>query len=36
MSNNMLTTEEIKYKDEIIDLTEQVLDARGLECDAVC
>jgi hypothetical protein len=33
MSNNMLTTEEIKYKDEIIDLTEQVLDARGLECD---
>src|SRR5919197_6411686 len=33
MSNNMLTTEEGQHKDEIIDLTEQVLDARGLECD---
>jgi hypothetical protein len=33
MSNNRLTTQEIQRKDEIIDLTEQVLDARGLECD---
>jgi IMP dehydrogenase/GMP reductase len=33
MSNNMLTTEESQHKDEIIDLTEQVLQARGLECD---
>jgi ElaB/YqjD/DUF883 family membrane-anchored ribosome-binding protein len=33
MSNNMLTTEESQYKEEIIDLTEQVLDAEGLECD---
>jgi CHASE3 domain sensor protein len=32
-SNNMLTTEEQQHKDEIIDLTEQVLDAKGLECD---
>ena len=29
----MLTTEESQHKDEIIDLTEQVLDANGLECD---
>jgi hypothetical protein len=29
----MLTTVESQYKDEIIDLTEQVLDAEGLECD---
>jgi hypothetical protein len=33
MSNNILTTEESQHKDEIIDLTEQVLQARGLECD---
>ena len=33
MSNNMLTTEESQRKDEIIDFTEQVLDAKGLECD---
>jgi hypothetical protein len=33
MSNNMLTTEESQHKDEIVDLTEQVLDAKGLECD---
>ena len=33
MSNNMLTTEESQHKQEIIDLTEQVLDAKGLECD---
>jgi hypothetical protein len=29
----MLTTEESQHKDEIVDLTEQVLDAEGLECD---
>ena len=34
ISNNMLTTEESQHKDEIIDLTEQVLDAKGLECDS--
>ena len=33
MSNNMLTTEESQHRDEIVDLTEQVLDAKGLECD---
>jgi hypothetical protein len=33
MSNNLLTTEESQHKDEIINLTEQVLDAKGLECD---
>ena len=33
MMNNMLTREESQHKDEIIDLTEQVLDAEGLECD---
>ena len=33
MSNNLLTQEERQHKDEIIDLTEQVLDANGLECD---
>jgi len=33
ISNNLLTQEERQHKDEIIDLTEQVLDAKGLECD---
>jgi hypothetical protein len=33
MSNNMLTAEESQHKDEIVDLTEQVLDAKDLECD---
>jgi hypothetical protein len=33
MNNNMLTTEESQHKDEIIDLTEQVLGVKGLECD---
>ena len=33
MSNNMLTKEESQHKDEIVNLTEQVLDANGLECD---
>ena len=29
ISNNLLTQEERQHKDEIIDLTEQVLDAKG-------
>ena len=32
MSNNLLTQEESQHKDEIINLTEQVLDAKGLKC----
>jgi hypothetical protein len=34
MSNNMLTIEEQQHKDEVITLTEQVLDAQGIECDS--
>jgi hypothetical protein len=34
MANNMLTVEEQQHKDEIITLTEQVLDAKGIECDS--
>ena len=34
MSSNMLTVEEQQHKDEIISLTEQVLDAKGIECDS--
>ena len=34
MSNNMLTVEEQQHKDEIIALTEHVLDAKGIECDS--
>jgi hypothetical protein len=34
MSNNMLTVEEQQHKDEIIALTEQVLNAKGIECDS--
>ncbi|MGH9972989.1 MAG: hypothetical protein ACRD93_03725 [Nitrososphaeraceae archaeon] len=33
-SANMLTQDEERNKEEIISLTEQVLDARGIECDA--
>ena len=33
MSSNLLTQEEGQHKDEIVNLTEQVLDAKGLECD---
>ena len=33
-SGNMLTREEEEHRDEIIDLTEDVLQARGIECDA--
>ena len=34
MSSNMLTLEEQQHKDEIVSLTEQVLDAKGIECDS--
>src|SRR5688500_18694690 len=34
MSNNMLTVEEQQHKEEVITLTEQVLDAKGIECDS--
>ena len=34
MSKNMLTVEEQQHKDEVITLTEQVLDAKGIECDS--
>lgn len=34
MSLNLLTEEEKKSKNEIISLTEQVLDAEGIECDS--
>ena len=33
-SNNMLTVEEEQQKEEIIDLTEEVLEAKGIECDS--
>jgi hypothetical protein len=34
MSTNMLTLEEQQHKDEIVSLTEQVLTAKGIECDS--
>jgi hypothetical protein len=34
MTYNMLTIEEQQHKDEIVSLTEDVLDARGIECDS--
>ncbi len=34
MSGNMLTVEEQQHKDEVVSLTEQVLDAKGIECDS--
>jgi tetrahydromethanopterin S-methyltransferase subunit A len=34
MSSNMLTKEEEEHKDEIIELTEEILHAKGLQCDA--
>ncbi len=34
VSLNLLTDDEKKDKDEIIAITEEVLDAKGLECDA--
>ena len=30
----MLTVEEEQHKDEVVKLTEEVLDAKGIECDA--
>jgi len=33
-SNNLLTLEEEAHKQEIISVTEEVLDARGIECDS--
>ena len=33
-SNNLLTLEEKAHKQEIISITEEVLDAKGIECDA--
>jgi len=34
VSLNILSEEEKKSKDEIISVTEQVLDAKGIECDS--
>ena len=34
MSSNMLNLDEQQHKDEIVSLTEQVLDANGIECDS--
>ncbi|MFL6338556.1 MAG: hypothetical protein ACJ718_05550 [Nitrososphaeraceae archaeon] len=33
-SNNMLSIEEEQHKDEIIELTEEVLESKGIECDS--
>jgi hypothetical protein len=34
LSYNLLTEEERKDKEEIIAITEEVLDAKGIECDS--
>jgi hypothetical protein len=34
LSHNLLTEEERKSKEEIIAITEEVLDAKGIECDS--
>ena len=34
MSLSLLNLEEQQHKDEIISLTEEVLDAKGIECDS--
>ena len=34
ISTKMLTQEEEQHKDEIVKLTEEVLDSKGIECDA--
>ncbi len=34
MSENMLTVEEQQHREEIVALTEQILHAKGLECDS--
>jgi hypothetical protein len=33
-SNNMLTKEEEEHKEEIVQLTEDVLQVKGIQCDA--
>jgi hypothetical protein len=33
-STNMLTREEEQHKNEIIKLTEEVLESKGIECDS--
>ena len=33
-SNNMLTKEEEEHKEEIVQLTEDVLQSKGIQCDA--
>jgi hypothetical protein len=33
-SHNMLTKEEEEHKEEIIQLTEEVLQVKGIQCDA--
>jgi hypothetical protein len=33
-SHNMLTKEEEAHKEEIVQLTEDVLQAKGIQCDA--
>jgi hypothetical protein len=33
-STNMLTSDEEQQKDEIIKLTEEVLESKGIECDS--
>ena len=33
-SHNMLTKEEEEHKEEIVQLTEEVLRAKGIQCDA--
>jgi hypothetical protein len=34
MSLSLLSLEEQQHKNEIVSLTEQVLDAKGIECDS--
>ena len=34
MSLSLLNLEEQQHKDEIVSLTEQVLDVKGIECDS--
>lgn len=34
MSGNMLTRDEEEHKDEVVGITEEVLHAKGLQCDA--
>ena len=33
-SHNMLTKEEEEHKEEVIQFTEEVLQAKGIQCDA--